>query len=150
MEHTEPLKPHSRFIARVSPPATSDPCAVSARVWDALLEEALLRLKDVHVAPETVFAGIDRADSMPEWASQIARKWISDGLSAERALQIAEELRKAAFDEQGDPGPAPLEMAGERDESMGMLTALAAVLDYLALLAGPQGLIQFQHEEVEG
>lgn len=126
-----------RVHACVAQPSGADPTAVGAEVWDALFEEAVLRLGPEQ--SEAIFGAPTR--------ERILARWQAEGLRAEDARRCSQALRKAAFEE-AEPGVAGVQGPPENDYGPpGLLAVLAEVLDYLATLAGRSGRAQFHVRE---
>lgn len=129
-----------RIRAVVLPTGTPDPTVVRQEVWEALVVEAVARLGTSSVEIFEV-----------ETASKILETWLCNGLTSRKARQYAHALRKKAFEQEGEGGAAPVRIANSSEDEPPpeVLTALAAVFDYLAALTPLDGHIRFEEEVAE-
>jgi hypothetical protein len=107
---------------------------VGPEIW-RLIEDALAEGGE----PASLALGCNDIDSA-------RKRWESAELSASFAAEIAQQLRKAAFDAK-NLGEASVQIVGPDSEHAaqpGALVTLASVFDLLSALAGASGKIMFK------
>ena len=126
--------PRLRAVALEATPR--DPTTVGPEVWRNL-EEVVARLGSER---STAIFGAAEAEA-------ILLSWRRDGLGADKAKEVAKQLREYAFTED-EPGTVAVTMVvGKDEDGPGAVLVLAGIFDYLAAVAGEGRALRFKDEE---